>query len=83
MSEYKSIEHSSTVITCNNDSELFYVLKWSERSGKHVVSWMYERDKFPFHVSVHSNIVGWTDLDDRALYYMPFSEFIDSLRKSK
>ena len=76
MPEYKSLEHGSTVIVAENDSELFYILKWCERIGKDVGGWMYNNDGYPFCISVHGKIVGWTDKLDRALYYKPFSEFL-------
>ena len=77
--KYKSLEHNSTVVACRNDSEMFYVLKWCERMGKKVSRWMYDRNEFPFCVSVNGDIVGWTDQMDRALYYKPFEEYVNDI----
>ena len=76
MPEPKSLEHGSTVIVARNESELFYILKWCERVGKDVGGWMYDNGGYPFCISVHGNIVGWTDKMDRALHYKPFAEFL-------
>lgn len=78
--KHKSLEHGSTVIVCNDSSELFYVLKWCERVGKDVSGWMYDRSEFPFCISVHGQIVGWTDLMDRALYYKSFEEYVNDTK---
>lgn len=74
--ECKGLEHGSTVVVCTDDSELFYVLKWAEREGKDFRHVVYCIEKFPFCIATAGDRLGWTDLMDRALYYMPFSEFI-------
>ena len=73
--KHKDIEHGSTVIECTNDSEVFYVLSWCTDMGKQFPSWMWERFNSPICLSVNGKFVGFTKLMDRALYYMPFSEF--------
>ena len=83
MEEYKSLEHGSTVVVTNNDSELFYVLKWCERVGKDVGGWMYEQDEFPFCVAPAGKFVGFSRQMDRALYYKPFSEFMSDIGDTK
>lgn len=75
MPEYKSLEHGSTVVVCENSFELFFVLRWAGFVGKGVSEWMHERDTFPFCVAVAGDLLSWTDRMDRALYYKPFTEF--------
>lgn len=79
MPEHQSLDHGSTVVVTNTDSEMFYILKWCERQGKKVSGWMYDHNEFPFCISVSGGIVGWTDRMDRALYYKPFSEFLSDI----
>lgn len=80
--KYKEIDHGSTVITVNNRPELLYVLEWCIAKNKKISDFMYKVDSFPFNLSVYAEIVGWTDLMDRALYYMPFREFLDKIENS-
>jgi len=75
------LEHGSTVVVTTNDAELCYVLKWAERQGKSVSRWMYDHvfdaNNQHFCLSLSGDVVGWQDRMDRALYYKPFSEFLD------
>lgn len=80
--KYKEIDHGSTVITVNNRPELLYVLEWCKSQHKIVGGFLYGVDEFPFHLSVYSKVVGWVDEMDRALYYMPFREFLDKIEKT-
>ena len=77
--EYKELGHGSTAITVNNRPELLYVLEWCKLQNKKIGSFMYDIEVFPYNLFVHSEVVGWTDLMDRALYYMPFREFLDKI----
>jgi hypothetical protein len=77
--EYKELGHGSTVITVNNRPELLYVLEWCKLQNKKIGAFMHDIEVFPYNLSVHSEVVGWTDLMDRALYYMPFREFLDKI----
>jgi len=83
MPEHKSLEHASTVVVTTDDSELWYVLKWAERQGKHVAKWMYDHvfnsDNTVFCISTAGDMVGWTDQMDRSLYYKPFDEFLGDM----
>ena len=75
--EYKELGHGSTVITVNSRPELLYVLEWCKLQNKKVGEFMYQVTDFPYNLSVHSEFVGWTNLMDRALYYISFREFLD------
>jgi len=76
MAEYKSLEHGSTVIVATNAHELAYIESWCKENGKGA-PWLGEREIFPFCVSVAGELAGWTDKMDRALYYMPFRDFMN------
>ena len=73
------VYHGSTVIAVNNRSELLYVLEWCKLKGKSISDHILKQDKFPYCLSVRGDIVGWTDLMDRALYYKSFSEFVGNV----
>ena len=77
--EYKELGHGSTAITVNSRPELLYVLEWCKLQNKKTSDSMYNIDDFPYNLFVDSKVVGWTDLMDRALYYMPFHEFLDKI----
>lgn len=73
--QYKNLEHGSTVIVLNTETERTIVLNWAESKGK-IVSTSIKKIKLPLCVSVDGKIVGWTNEMDRALYYMSFEEFM-------
>lgn len=73
------VDHGSTVIVVNNRPELLYVLEWCKLKGKSISDYMLKQDKFPYCLSVRSDIVGWTDSMDRAFYYKSFSEFVGNV----
>jgi hypothetical protein len=77
--DYMSLEHRSTVVTCTNDSELHYLLRWAERLGKVAGKWMYLINIFPVYIGTSGDVLSWIDLRDRALYYKPFLEFINEI----
>jgi len=79
MHEYTALEHNSTVVTVSNKAELRYVLTWAEESGRQVSGYMWDRDTFPYCLSLCGEIVGWVDRMDRALYYKSFSEFLKDI----
>ena len=80
MTEYMSLEHGSTVVVVEDTSELFYLIKWMERSGKTVSEFFVDINEFPFCISVCGPIAGWTIRMDRALYYKSFAEFLSDIK---
>lgn len=73
--EYKSLDHGSTVVVCNNLSEFRYMVAWCEDNGK-LPPLLCDPKKYPFCVATKDG--GWTDRMDRSLYYMSFLEFIST-----
>ncbi len=74
-----SLEHGSTVVVVNNKVELNKVLNWCKEKDKIIIDWFNKVEKFPLCISVASDIVGWTDKMDRALYYKPFEDFLKDI----
>ena len=72
--------NSLDFVTCTNAPELFYVLKCAESEGKNVAPYMWRVDVFPYHLSLHGKIVGWTDKSDRAVNYISFIDFVEGDR---
>jgi hypothetical protein len=56
--------------------ELVVILNWCTLQGKSIAAYMRDVNEFPYCLSVSGDAVGWTNDMDRALYYMPFGEFI-------
>ena len=79
MPKYMSLEHGSTVVVTNNESELFSVLDWCEMKQKLTASYMHNVINFPMCFAVDGDVVGWTNQMDRALYYKPFAEFLSDI----
>lgn len=77
MNKYGSIDHVSTVFKASNMPEQLYYLTWAKQNSKRVSDWMMVNDNFPIWYSFSGDIVGWTNLDDRALNYKTFNEFIE------
>ena len=73
----EDIEFGSTVITASNKEELIEILHWCLYKGKRVSGFLAEWTSFPVHISASGENVGYTDHSDRALYYMPFSKFLE------
>ena len=63
---------NTTVIVCNNQAELDYMIRWNTINGN-LPSYAGERESYPICISLDS---GWTDSMDRALTYISFKEFI-------
>lgn len=76
-SEYKGIEHASTVVVCKNRPEFEYVKAWCIENGKSSPYLGYPKD-YPFCIGTKEG--SWTDSMNRALYYKPFEEFLADLR---
>lgn len=74
--DYQTVNHGSSVVVATSGPELHCILKWCDEAGKHVSDFMRSVQSFPYCLSVSGDVVGWTDQMDRALYYMPFAEFV-------
>ena len=69
------LSHPNVMVVVNNPAELAYMQAYSEMKDL-PPGWMGPRDKYPIAVSPNGG--GWTGDMDRALYYVPFSEFVIS-----
>lgn len=72
--EYKSLEHGSTVVTVNNKREYDFINSWAEEKEKLTLS--LEGVGYPIFIATAGDGLMWTDLTDRGLYYMSFDEFL-------
>ena len=72
---YKDLDHGSTVVVIKNKPEYDFINSWAEANGK--LSLMLEDIKYPVFVGTgDKNGLSWTNHDDRSLYYMSFDEFL-------
>ena len=70
------INHPNTMIVINSQAELSYIIEWCE--AKDILPpYLGERKDYP--IAASANGEGWTNHMDRALYYMPFVEFIKAV----
>lgn len=76
----KAINHLRTVIVSNNNPELSYIIEWCKQRSIAVPVAIMRNSRFPFAVSVHGELAGWTEQFNRDLYYMPFEEFVTKSR---
>jgi len=63
-------------IICENRGELLYVLEYAKHLGKNVSDYMFEVNKFPYHLFIADDIVSWTDSTDRVGKKWKFIDFI-------
>ena len=73
------LNHPYAQVICTNKSELLYVLQYAKDEGKKVAEFMWDVDKFPFHLFLEGNIVGWTDSTDRVGDKFSFKDFINAV----
>ena len=73
------LTHPYAQVVCTNKCELNYVLEWARQNGKEVDDFYYKVEKFPYHLFLAGNIVGWTDLTDRIGEKFSFTEFVDGI----
>src|SRR5699024_6118310 len=73
------LTHSYAQVVCQNKGELLYVLEWAKRQGKDVSDFMFKVEKFPYHLFLAGQIVGWTDSTNRVCEKVSFSEFFRSI----
>jgi len=66
-------------VVCKNKGELHYVLLWAENQNKKVSKWMWDNTKFPIHLFLQDEIVGWTDSTNRIGDKILFSDFVSSV----
>ena len=66
-------------VVCQNKGELLYVLEWAKRQGKEVSDFMFKVEKFPYHLFLAGQIVGWADSTNRIGEKVSFSEFCRSV----
>ena len=70
------LQHGNTMIVATNKAELAYILAWCEMQD---VSppWLGDREDYPIALSPNGG--GWTGDMDRAIYYVRFIDFINTL----
>jgi hypothetical protein len=71
--KYKELDHGSTVVIINNKSEYDFINSWAEENER--LPLMLEDIKYPVFIGTGNGLT-WTNHSDRALYYMPFEEFL-------
>ena len=76
------LTHPYAQVICTNKCELNYVLEWAKQNGKEVADFYYEVEKFPYHLFLAGDIVGWTDSTNRVGDKFLFREFIDGVNGS-
>jgi hypothetical protein len=69
------LSHPYSQVVCKNKGELLYVLEWAKREGKMIADYMWKVEKFPYHLFLAGQIVGWTDLTDRIGEKVSFEKF--------
>lgn len=73
------IDHVNNVVVCENDQEFRYMISWCNENDKGLP---FSGDPtFPICIGTGQELAGWTQSMDRALYYMPFLEFIQKVNK--
>lgn len=70
------LTHPYAQVVCTNKGELNYVLEWAKQNGKEVADFYYKIEKFPYHLFLAGNIVGWTDSTNRIGEKFSFREFV-------
>ena len=73
------LTHPYAQVICTNKGELNYVLEWAKQNGKEVDDFYYKVEKFPYHLFLAGNIVGWTDSTNRVGDKFSFREFVDGV----
>jgi len=73
------LTHPYAQVVCTNKGELKYVLEWAKQNGKEVSDHYYKVEKFPYHLFLEGDIVGWTDSTNRIGDKFSFREFIDGV----
>lgn len=73
------LTHPYAQVVCKNKGELLYVLEWAKREGKTVSDFMWNVEKFPYHLFLAGQVVSWTDLTDRVGDKVSFEEFCHSV----
>ena len=69
------LDHPNTMVVATNQAEVSYIENWCE-INKVLPPFMGKVEKFPIALSVNGG--GWTNMMDRALYYVKFKDFINS-----
>jgi len=67
------LSHPLAMVVVNNSAELAYMQSWFGINGRYC-GWMGLRDIYPIALSINDGT--WTDHMDRAVYYVPFEEFV-------
>jgi hypothetical protein len=65
--------HPLAMVVINNPAELAYMQSWFEINGRDC-GWSGPRETYPIALSINDGT--WTDRMDRAIYYVPFKEFV-------
>ena len=73
------LSHPYAQVVCQNKGELLYVLEWAKRQGKDVTDFMFKVERFPYHLFLAGQIVGWTDSTNRVGEKVYFAEFCRSI----
>ena len=73
------LTHPYAQVVCTNKGELNYVLEWAKQNGKEVSEHQYKVEKFPYHLFLAGDIVGWTDSTNRIGDKFSFREFVDGV----
>ena len=73
------LTHPYAQVICTNKGELNYVLEWAKQNGKEVSEHYYKVEKFPYHLFLAGDIVGWTDSTNRVGDKFSFREFVDGV----
>ncbi len=73
------LTHPYAQVVCTNKGELNYILEWAKQNGKEVSDHYYKIEKFPYHLFLEGEIVGWTDSIDRIGEKFSFREFVDGV----
>jgi len=71
--------HPYAQVMCANKGELYYVLEWAKQNGKKVSEHFSKVEKFPYHLLLEGEIVGWTDSTNRIGEKFLFREFVDGI----
>ena len=73
------MSHPNDAVICRSRAEFHFMVTWCEDNGKGT-PYMSDPD-FPFVICPYGEGgATWTDLLDRALYYMEFDEFVSRIK---
>lgn len=70
------LSHPLAMVVVNNAEELVRMQAWFEMVERDC-GWMGARETFPIALSLNGGT--WTDHMDRAVYYVPFAEFVECM----